>query len=243
MRVAIHQPQFLPWLGYLDKIKQADCFVILDNVQFKKNEWQNRNLIRTCKGAQWLTVPILHSFGQKIGDVHINNRDHWKRKHLGTFKTHYEGTQFFSQYFLELQELYSGEWQKLSDFNLVILQWLLNHFGIDTPIRLASDMDLRQQPTERLVDICRTVGASTYLAGQGAQAYMDQSKFEMSGLKLEFQEFQPQVYPQRYGVFLPCMSAIDLLFNCGPCSHQYLNGTGMPEEEPDSEYVRAACSA
>ncbi|GJL65081.1 MAG: hypothetical protein NPIRA05_00520 [Nitrospirales bacterium] len=243
MRVSIHQPQFLPWLGYLDKINQADYFVILDNVQFKKNEWQNRNRIRTCKGFQWLSVPILHSFGQQICDVQINNCDHWKRKHLGALKIHYEGTPFFSQYFSELQEIYSDEWQKLSDFNVAILLWLLGHFGIDTPMQLSSDMNLRQQPTERLIDICRTVGASTYLAGQGAHAYMDLRTFEKSGMTLEVQDYQPQVYPQRYDSFLPCLSAIDLLFNCGSDSAQYLNGSRAPKKEYDGEHVLTACSA
>ena len=243
MRVAIHQPQFLPWLGYLDKVQQADCFVMLDNVQFKKNEWQNRNQIRTCKGSQWLTVPILHSFGQLICDVRINNTDHWKRKHLAALKTHYEGAPFFSQYFLELQEIYSKEWQKLSDFNVMILQWLLGHFGIVTPIQLSSDMNLRKQPTERLIDICRTVGATTYLAGQGAQAYMDMRKFEFSGFNLEIQEFEPQVYPQRYDSFVPSLSAIDLLFNCGPDSLQYLNGSRVIQKEYDRENMLTRCSA
>ena len=243
MRVAIHQPQFLPWLGYLDKVKQSDCFVILDNVQFKKNEWQNRNQIRTCKGSQWLTVPILHSFGQPICDVRINNCDHWKRKHLGALKTHYERAAFFSDYFSELQEIYSGEWEKLSDFNVAVLQWLLGHFGINTPIQLSSDMDLRHQSTERLIDICRAVGATTYLAGQGAQAYMDLKKFMMSGLNLETQDFHPQIYPQRYDSFLPYMSAIDLLFNCGPSSFQYLNGSRVTEKEYASENILTACSA
>ena len=243
MRVAIHQPQFLPWLGYLDKIDQADCFVILDNVQFKKNEWQNRNQIRTHQGSQWLTVPILHSFGQLICDVQINNCDHWKRKHLAALKTHYEGARYFSQYFLELEKIYAGEWQSLSEFNVRILHWLLDHFDIATPIQLSSDMNLRQQPTERLIDICRVVGATTYLAGQGAQSYMDQGMFERSGLNLELQDFQPQVYPQRYESFVPCLSAIDLLFNCGPQSKQYLNGLGVPRHEHDYEQILTARSA
>ena len=182
-------------------------------------------------------------FGQPICDVRINNCDHWKRKHLGALKTHYEGTPFFLEYFSELQEIYSGEWEKLSDFNVVILQWLFGHFEIDTPIQLSSDMDLRHQPTERLIDICRTVGATTYLAGQGAQAYMDLRKFEMSGLNLETQEFYPQIYPQRYDSFLAYMSAIDLLFNCGPRSSQYLNGSFVNQKTYDSENILTACSA
>jgi hypothetical protein len=243
MRVAIHQPQFFPWLGYVDKIQQADCFVLLDNVQFKKNEWQNRNKIRTCQGSQWLTVPILHAFGQLIYEVRINNCDHWKRKHLAALRTHYEGTPFFSQYFLELQEIYSQEWSNLSDFNIRLLQWLLGHFGIATPIHLSSDMTLRHHPTERLIDICHSVGATTYLAGPGAHAYMNLRTFEMSGISLDIQTFEPQVYPQRYESFVPCLSAIDLLFNCGPHANRYLNGSSVASEEYALACFRTARSA
>ena len=204
-----------------------------------------RTAIKSARhqGSQWLTVPILHSFGQLICDVRINNTDHWKRKHLAALKTHYDGAPFFSQYFFELQGIYSKEWEKLADFNVMILQWLFGHFGIVTPIRRSSDMNLREEPTERLIDICQTMGVTTYLAGQGAQAYMDLRKFELSGLNLEIQEFEPQVYPQRYDSFVPYMSAIDLLFHCGPSSLQYLNGTRVQQKEYDLDRILTARSA
>ena len=160
MRITIHQPQFLPWLGYLDKIDQADLFVALDNVQFKKNEWQNRNRIRTAQGWQWLTVPVLHRFGQHVNDVRINSTVTWQAQHLRSLAIHYARAPYRDQYIGELREVYETGWDRLSELNLAVLRWLLRAFGITTPIRLASDWTLREEATDRLVDICRMTGAN-----------------------------------------------------------------------------------
>ncbi len=215
MRVAIHQPQFLPWLGYLDKIDQAELFVVLDSVQFKKNEWQNRNRIRTSQGWQWLTVPVLHTFGQRIMDTRINQTVDWQGKHLRAVEIHYGRAAHRDRFLEGLRETYRRPWEKLSDLNLAVLKWLLETFGITTPLRLASEMSLRVDPTDRLIDICRAVGATHYLAGSGAAEYMDLPRFEASGVTLEVQDFRHPVYPQCYDPFIPGMAAIDLLFTSG----------------------------
>ena len=215
MRVAIHQPQFLPWLGYLDKIDQADLFVVLDNVQFKKNEWQNRNRIRTAQGWQWLTVPVLHTFGQRIMDTSINQTVDWQSKHLRAVEMHYGRAAYRDRFLVGLREMYRRPWERLSALNLAVLRWLLETFGINTPLRLASEMSLRDDPTDRLIDICRAAGATHYLAGSGATSYMDVPRFEASGVTLEVQDFRHPVYPQCYDPFIPGMAAIDLLFTSG----------------------------
>src|SRR5207253_7130508 len=115
MRVAIHQPQFLPWLGYLDKIDQADLFVVLENVQFKKNEWQNRNRIRTAQGWQWMTVPVLHDFGQKINETKINNKVSWRQDHLRAVELNYRKAPHFDRYFPHFENVLAQEWEKLAD--------------------------------------------------------------------------------------------------------------------------------
>ncbi len=215
MRVTIHQPQFLPWLGYLDKIDQADLFVVLDRVQFKKNEWQNRNRIRTAQGHQWLTVPVLHKFGQRIDEVRINETADWRSRHLRAVYMHYSGANFRDAYLEGLREVYRSASSQLMSISLATIRWLLDGFGIKTPIRLSSEMDLREDPTERLIDICRVVGATEYLAGAGATAYLDVDRFKASGVALELQEFRHPVYPQCYIPFIPGLSAIDLLLTCG----------------------------
>lgn len=216
MRVTIHQPQFLPWLGYLDKIDQAEVFVALDDVQFKKNEWQNRNRIRTAQGWQWVTVPVLHRFGQLVNEVRINPSEQWRAQHLRALEIHYARAPFRDPYLRQLDDLYREPWERLGDLNLAVIRWLLQAYGISTPIRLSSEWTAREKATDGLVDICRAVGATRYLSGPGADAYMDKERFQAAGLILEQQNFHHPVYTQCYEPFLPGMSAIDLLFACGP---------------------------
>ncbi|MBX3320835.1 MAG: WbqC family protein [Nitrospira sp.] len=216
MRVTIHQPQFMPWLGYLDKVDQADLFLILDTVQFKKNEWQNRNRIRTSQGWQWLTVPVLQQFGQRIDDVLINPTAIWKVQHLRALEMHYARAPYLDHYLPQLRELYTRPWTKLSDLNKVTVQWLLKAYGILTPVRCASEFNAREEPTDRLIDLCRAVGAAEYLAGAGAERYMDKPRFEASGIRLERQTFQHPSYRQIYEPFEANLSALDLLLLQGP---------------------------
>jgi len=225
MRIAIHQPQFLPWLGYLDKIDRAELFVVLDSVQFKKNEWQNRNRIRIAQGWQWATVPVLHDFGQHIKDVRINQTTDWRAKHLKALEMHYAQAAHREPVMAGLRAIYAQAWDRLADLNMAVLRWLLGEFGIKTPVRLSSDMQLPEEPTERLIGICRTVGATSYLAGAGAKGYMDFKKFEAAGIPVEVQEFQHPVYRQCYEPFVPGLSAIDLLLTCGGQSLHSLRST------------------
>jgi hypothetical protein len=222
VKVTIHQPQFLPWLGYLDKIARADLFVVLDQVQFKKQEWQNRNRIRTSHDWQWLTVPVLQRFGQCIDEVRINQQVDWRRQHLRALAMHYAKAPYRDLVLTGLRPLYEGDWERLVDLNLAIISWLLKTFQITTPVRLASELPLRAHPTDRLIDVCRTVGATTYLAGAGAEQYLDRPRFEASGLRLELQQFQHPIYAQCYGPFIPGMSALDLLIMEGPSGFQRL---------------------
>jgi hypothetical protein len=215
MLVTIHQPQFLPWLGYLDKIDRADLFIVLDTVQFKKQEWQNRNRIRTATGWQWLTVPVLQRFGQRINEVRINSTTSWAAQHRRALTLHYARAPHRDRYLPDLLALYAHPWTNLCDLNLAVLRWLLQSFGIGTPVRLASEWKAREEPTDRLVDLCQAVGATRYLAGPGADGYMDKPRFEASGIGLEMQAFDHPVYRQIYEPFESRLSAVDLLFMQG----------------------------
>jgi len=216
MIVAVHQPQYLPWLGYFDKMDRADVFVLLDNVQFKKNEWQNRNRIKTSQGWQWLTVPVKYRFPQKVKEVEINNQVKWGHKHLQALRTNYLKTGYFGDHRPFFEEIFARDWIRLVDLNVCIIDYLRDTLGISTQIRMASKMALSEEPNQRLIDICREVGADMYLAGAGGRDYMDLSAFERAGLRVEFQEYIHPVYPQLFGDFQPNMSVVDLLFNCGP---------------------------
>ncbi|HYL82308.1 MAG TPA: WbqC family protein, partial [Candidatus Acidoferrum sp.] len=222
VRVAIHQPQYLPWLGYLDKLDSADVFILLDTVQFKKHEWQNRNRIRTKDGWQWLTVPIIDRFPERIDQVEINSRTDWQRKHCQALRLYYGKAPHWEPFGPELLDLLEKPWTRLVDLNLSVTELLCKHLGIKTPRLFASTMEAREEPTDRLVDLCRAVGGTVYLAGQGAAprpgepSYMEVGRFPRAGIQVHFQEYQHPTYPQRYDPFVSHLSVVDLLFNCGP---------------------------
>lgn len=222
MRVAIHQPQYLPWLGYLDKLDRADVFVLLDTVQFKKNEWQNRNRIRTAQGWQYLTVPVLHEFPQRLDQVRINNQTDWRRKQVQALETHYGKAPQYGRYAPLFLELLARDWERLSLLNEAVLSALAGAFGITTPIVKASQFEAREEQTGRLVDLCKVVGADCYLAGAGGRGYMNLEEFQAAGIAVEFQDFVSPEYAQVYGPFIPGLSAADLLFNCGREGFRYV---------------------
>ena len=235
MIVGIHQPQYLPWLGYFDKIDRSDVFVILDNVQYKKNEWQNRNRIKTAQRWQWITVPVLYHFPQRINEVKVANGESWNRKHLNTLLTNYHKAHYFHEYLPFFEDAYAHTWEYLADVNIHLIKYFIDAIGIKTELVLASQLRLREDPTERLIDICKAVGADTYLSGRDGDKYMDLSKFWAEGIDVVFQGFYHPVYDQLFGEFEPNMSVVDLLFNYGPQSLELIRrerdeypGFGVP---------------
>jgi len=231
MLITIHQPQYLPWLGYLDKIDKADVFVILDNVQYKKNEWQNRNRIKTAQGCQWITVPVLYRFQEKINEVRINNRANWSRKHLQALITNYSKSTYFENYKSFFEDIFSRSWNRLVDINIEIIKFLISALGLKTKLVIASDLKLREEPTERLIDICKTLNGNKYLAGKDGDKYMNLELFDKEGIEIIFQDFKHPVYNQPFGDFKPYMSSIDLLFNCGDNSLEILRGNHEKKAE------------
>lgn len=216
MIVAVHQPQYMPWLGYFDKIDRADIFVLLDNVQFKKNEWQNRNKIKTAQGWQWLTVPVMYKYPQLINEVTINNRVNWQHKQRQAILSNYKKATYYDLLEEFSEDIFSSSWQFISQLNMEVIKRLVKMLGIDTPLYIASEIgEFPQDPDERLVAITKHFGADTYLAGMGGRGYMDLDKYSKSGIKVIFQDFKHPVYNQLFGDFEPFMSVIDLIFNHG----------------------------
>jgi hypothetical protein len=218
MKCAIHQPQFLPWLGHLQKIQMAGVFVFLDNVQFQKNEFQNRNRIPGAGGPQWLTVPVTYAFGDPIRAVTVARGRPWQRKVWGTIEHAYGKAPCFREFGPGLRELLDRDWRLLSEINQASVRWLMDCFEIRTRIAVASDLPpCSDDRTGRLVDICRHVGAATYLSGSLAQRYLDLDQFRRAGIDVEIQSYEHPVYGQDRpdGTFVSHMSAIDGLFRCG----------------------------
>ena len=217
-RIAIHQPEHLPWLGYLDKARQADEFIFLDTVAFKKNYFENRNRIRTPQGWAWVTAPVLLKgrFGQAFLDVEINNQARWAEVYWRTLLQNYSRAPFWKTYGPVLEELLLRPWEKLVDLNLALIGLVWREFGITTPTRRASTLGVSGKKSGLLLDICRKTGATVYLSGPSGRDYLEQSLFVDAGIGIEFHEFHHPQYPQRFSPFVPGMASIDLLLNEGP---------------------------
>jgi hypothetical protein len=225
--LAAHQPQYLPWLGFFDKLAQADVFVLLDTVQFKKNEWQNRNRIKGPAGPQWLTVPVRHRFPQTIAEVEVPPDDPWSRKHLRALETNYGRAPHFGAVMPLLEGVLAQSWSRLAPLNIELIARLADVLGIDTDVRLGSQLTARDHPTLRLVDLCAALDADTYLSGAGGD-YLETELFDQAGLALRFQRYEHPGYPQLHGAFVPDLSVIDLLMNCGPESGGIIRSGRLP---------------
>jgi len=225
MIVSVHQPQYLPWLGYFDKIDRADVFVLLDDVQFKKNEWQNRNRIKTSQGWQWLTVPVTYRHLQRINEVEINNRDKWKHRQKQALSSNYRKAPYWSNLEGFFDEIFSSEWTTISVLNIFVVKRLAALLGIETPLFVSSEIGpFPEDPDERLIAITKHFGAGTYLAGSGGRSYMDLEKYELQDIHVLFQDFKHPEYRQLFGAFEPFMSVVDLIFNHGHESLQIIRG-------------------
>jgi hypothetical protein len=217
--VAIHQPQYLPWLGYFDKLDQCDVFCLLDTVQYKKNEFQNRNRIKTAKGWQWLTVPVTYRYPQVIREVAVNQTVGWRRKHLMALKTNYSKSPYFDVYVRRFEEFYQQPYELLTEVNVECVRLLMEFLGLEQKLVLASSLSVETtDPTLRLVEICRAVGGDIYLSGRDGVKYLNLDSFHKQHIQIVFQDFHHPEYRQTYGEFEPNMSVVDLLFNCGPGS-------------------------
>lgn len=225
MIVAVHQPQYLPWLGYFDKIARADVFVLLDTVQFKKNEWQNRNRIKTASGPQWLTVPVLYRYPQLIREVEINNRERWQHKQRQALLSNYRKAPYWGVLEPFFAEVFSRPWGTISELNIAVVKGLAGILGIDTPLFVASELPpFPEDPDERLIAITKHFGADTYLAGKGGHDYMDLEKYAAANVRVVFQDYRHPSYRQLFGEFEPYQSVIDLIYNEGPDSLSILRG-------------------
>lgn len=219
MKIAIHQPHYLPWLGYFAKWAAADLFVFLDTVQYEKNGWQNRNRIKTSDGPRWLTVPVHARLGMAIRDVTIDSSQPWCARHFRAIDHAYAGAPSWPRHRDALQSFYDREWERLAPLAVESARWLAGALGVSVPTRLASELAVgdasRPDATARLVTICRAVGADTYLAGRDGALYLDANQFASAGITVATQRYDHPPYAQRHGEFAPFLSALDLLLMHG----------------------------
>jgi hypothetical protein len=215
MRLSIMQPSYIPWLGYFDLIKRSDVFMFYDDVQYTKNDWRNRNQIRTSNGTCWLTIPI-GSHKQKINETWLSKGE-WVERHLATLKMNYSRAPYFKAIYPLVENwLYVYSPWSLDGLCRRGIDWMTAFMGVPFKPLLSSDIghvDLHK--TDRLIAICKHLGADEYLSPNGAASYIEAQKFEENGIKLIWQDYKHPVYNQLWGEFIPCLSILDLLFNHG----------------------------
>ena len=226
MRIAIHQPNYLPWCGYFYKMARVDLLVILDDCSFTKSGVTHRVRIRTPQGVSWLTVPV----GKREVPILVLSPDvsqDWGARHWNMIKNSYAKSAFWSDVTSWLEPLLKTRWQTLVDLNLRGIREVADRLGIATPLLRTSALPegLRRtlgSGSLRNLQICQYLGAETYVSGQGARDYNEEQAFAAAGISLEYVTFEHPVYPQSGAGFVPGLSVVDLLFNCGPESRQVL---------------------
>jgi hypothetical protein len=215
--VVIHQPDYMPYAGFFHRLLQCDEFLLLDHVQYSRHGWHNRDKIKTPEGVKWITVPVqLKGKGlQSINDVALNDALPWRAEHLQQLRRCYGEAPGFDEVYPRVEELYRYDGSSMVELNARILQWLMAALGLRVPVRLTSSLAPEGRANEMLVDLLRKVGATTYLSGVGARDYFDPAPFDAAGIEVVWQRFEHPVYPQRWGEFVPELSILDMLFNCG----------------------------
>lgn len=222
-RIAILQSNYIPWKGYFDLIAGVDEFIIYDDMQFTKNDWRNRNKIKTNKGTEWLSVPVGQNINRCIKDVLLPNNI-WQKKHWKTLQQNYRKAPFFEEIEQWLMPLYLSEtYTHLSQLNTCLIKSICQYLGIKTIISDSSNFTLINGKTERLVDLCIQAGGTEYVSGPSAKNYIDANLFAEQDIRLTWFDYSgyPE-YPQLWGEFAANVTILDLLFNCGESAPHYM---------------------
>jgi len=217
-RIAVvNQPRYLPSCGYLHRMRLADQFIYLDIVKYSPHDWENRNRIKTASGPSWISVPVRQvALEQRIADTTIDDRG-WRRRHLTALELNYRRAPYFDWLFPALRAVLELPWTHLAELNVALTEALLARLGWTVPCVRASELGVTGLTGQRLlIALCHKVGADVYLSGPLGRDYLEPARVREAGLGLAFHDYVPPEYPQRFGVFVANLSAVDLLFNCGP---------------------------
>lgn len=217
--VVIHQPDFVPYLGFFHRFLYADLYLVLDHVQFvngTSRAWTHRDKIKTPKGAQWLSLSVKNApRNTPINRVKLSEGVNWRSRNLQMLEENYRNAPFFKEVIPHLKNLYDQPVSLLVEFNLRAIGMLMDLLDVRIPMVLSSELFPQGKKNELLIDLLRKVGATHYLSGIGARDYLEEPGFNDAGIKVMWQNFSHPVYPQLFGEFVPYMSSLDLLFNCG----------------------------
>ena len=217
MILSAHQPAYLPWLGYFDKISKADVFVFLDTVQYEKNSFINRNKIKTPQGPQWLTIPVKSKghITATLRETLVDDSKPWRSKHLKSIEMNYRKAPFFNEFFPKLEGIQMLPASNLAELCWQQLQFWLKEFNIKAKVIRSSDLAVESKKSDLVLDLCLHFNADHYLSGILGKDYLDEYSFATNGIAVQYQDFQHPIYTQLWGDFLPYMSIIDYWMNCG----------------------------
>lgn len=222
MIISGHQPNYLPWLGYFHKMMSCDLFVILDDILLSRREITNKNKIKAADGERLLSVP-LNRKKSLIKDMTIHNAVPWYKNHWGSLQTSYVRSPYWKKYKDLFAPIYEKPGESLAELNLRLIDVIREILEIKTPmIRTSEIPGIEGKKGDRIISICKQCNADLFISGNGARVYNDEEAFARNNIRLVYQEFEHPVYPQLWGEFMPNLSAVDLIFNCGPKSKDYL---------------------
>ncbi len=229
-RVSIIQSNYIPWKGYFDIINSSDIFIIYDDAQYTRRDWRNRNIIKTPRGREWLTVPVETKgfYTAPINTIRAAGKE-WAEKHWKTIKRNYSKTRYFSNYSGLFESIYSSleDYEYLTDINIRLIKAVSSITGIKTEIKDSRDFNLSGDSNGRLISMCLESGADEYISGPSAAAYIDENRFREAGITLRWMDYSgyPE-YPQLYPPFDHCVSILDLMFNTGDEAPLYMKSFG-----------------
>ncbi len=229
MRIAIHQPDYIPYIGYFYKIYKADLFVYLDDAQFSNDNMHHRNYIKTPQGKKRLTIPLDYHFKDSINEVHTRDELDWKEKHLKLLAANYQKSPYFKDIFPRIRELLLSRYDNLAQMNITINGFITSGFGFSTRVVRTSELNIPTKREERVLDICSRLEAEEYYSGLGAASYQNRENFSNRGILLTYTDYKPFPYSQQWGDFEQNLSVLDYLFNCGFDWNRVLEGIGRGE--------------
>jgi hypothetical protein len=222
-KVAILQSNYIPWRGYFDIVAAADEFILYDDMQFTKNDWRNRNKVKTPTGVEWITIPVGKGLKRRIRDVELTG-SHWQQKHWRTFEANYRRAPHFQELSLLFEPVYLNcRHSNLSALNRELIEKICTYLGITTKISNSWDYTLIDGKTERIADLCAQAGGDIYISGPAAKDYIEETSFSRRGITLDWMDYTGyREYPQLWGEFAPGVTILDLLFNCGKDARRYM---------------------
>lgn len=215
MNVAIHQPDYIPWLGLFYKMYLSDVFIHFDDAQYSNSAAHNFNKIKTPQGEFVLKFPIEKNFGAPIKDIVPKYSLNWPEKHVKTLEMNYSKAKYFKDCFPAIKDILMCKFASVAELNIAMNEYIAKQFGITPEFIKASSFNIESKREEKVIDLCVAVGGTRYISGNGARVYQEEAHFADRGLALSYLDYKPIKYKQLWNGFIPCMSVLDYIFNCG----------------------------